>query len=49
MESKRHRVSVIVGSYRPDREKLRLTLRSILLQRESDYEIIVADDGSEEN
>lgn len=38
--------SVIVASYHPDREKLFATLRSVLLQRNVSFEIIVADDGS---
>lgn len=43
------KVSVIVGAYRPNLHKLLLTLRSILLQKECSYEIILTDDGSKEN
>lgn len=43
------KVSMIVASYRPNLRKMLLTLKSILLQRDCDYEIIVADDGSKEN
>lgn len=39
-------VSVIVLSYHPDREKLLATLRSVLMQKDVSFEIIVADDGS---
>lgn len=42
-------VSVIVACYQPVWEKLRATLKSILLQEGVDFEIIVADDGSKEN
>ena len=40
--------SVIVLSYHPNKEKLFATLRSVLLQRDCRFEVIVADDGSEE-
>ncbi len=39
-------VSVVVLTYNPDIEKLKKTLVSILLQKDVDFEIIVADDGS---
>ncbi len=42
-------VSLIVACYQPVWEKLRATLKSILLQEGVDFEIIVADDGSKEN
>ena len=42
-------VSVIVASYNPDWLKMKVTLESILLQKGIDYEIIVADDGSNNN
>ena len=40
-------ISVIVATYFPEKEKLLATLRSIVLQKECSFEIIVADDGSE--
>lgn len=40
-------VSVIVLTYKPVWEKLRITLDSIVRQKEINYEIVVADDGSE--
>ena len=39
-------VSVIVATYEPIWEKLRMTLMSIILQKNVSFEIIVADDGS---
>lgn len=42
-------VSVIVICYQPVWEKFRATLKSILLQEDVKFEIIVADDGSEKN
>lgn len=42
-------VSVAVLSYRPNMEKMWITLTSILLQKDVDVEIIIADDGSAEN
>lgn len=44
----RYDFSVIVLSYHPDREKLLATLRSVLLQRDCCYEVLLADDGSGE-
>ena len=41
-------VSVIVLVYNADKAKLNMTLRSILRQRNIDFEIIIADDGSTE-
>lgn len=41
-------VSVCVTTYRPDYEKLGLTLESVLRQKGCSFEIIVADDGSED-
>ena len=40
-------ISVIVATYFPEKEKLLATLRSIVLQKECSFEIIVTDDGSE--
>ncbi|MBO4939216.1 MAG: glycosyltransferase [Oscillospiraceae bacterium] len=40
--------SVIVLSYHPNKEKLFATLRSVLLQKDCRFEVIVADDGSGE-
>lgn len=42
-------ISVIVLSYHPDWKQERQTLLSILYQKDISFEIIVADDGSEEN
>ncbi len=42
-------VTVIVASYNPIWEKLRRTLCSIILQKDIHIEIIVVDDGSEDN
>lgn len=41
------KVTVVVISYNPVWEKLRNTLKSIVWQQNIDFEIIVADDGSE--
>lgn len=41
--------SVLVCNYRPAWDKLHLTLRSILMQENCIYKIVIADDGSEEN
>lgn len=42
-------VSVFVVTYKSDWEKLRLTLESIVIQQNIAFEIVVSDDGSEEN
>lgn len=39
--------SVVVAQYNPIWDKVRCTLDSILSQRNCDYEIVIADDGSE--
>ena len=41
-------ISVYVLIYRPDYEKLFITLTSVILQKGCRYEIILADDGSED-
>lgn len=41
-------VSVCVTTYKPDDKKLRLTLESIMRQKNCPFEIIVADDGTED-
>lgn len=41
--------SVVVCTYRPNWEKLRLTLKSILMQKDCRFQIVVTDDGSEDN
>lgn len=46
---KRFECSVVVCTYRPNWDKLRLTLKSILMQKKCKFQIIVTDDGSEEN
>ncbi len=40
-------ISVIVLLYNPNLRKSLITLKSILMQRNADYEIVVSDDGSE--
>ncbi len=40
--------SVMVCSYRPDWEKLRMTLDSIIMQQDCRYKLVITDDGSEE-
>lgn len=40
-------VSVIVLTYFPDRDKLITTLKSVLMQKGVSYEILIADDGSD--
>ncbi len=40
-------VSVIVLTYFPDRDKLLTTLKSVLMQKDVSYEILIADDGSD--
>lgn len=42
-------VSVLIASYNPDKERLFLTIKSILLQKEVKFQIVICDDGSEEN
>mgnify|MGYP004525905541 CR=1 FL=1 len=39
-------VSVVLLTYNSDLEKLKYTLNSIAMQKEIDYEVIIADDGS---
>lgn len=41
--------SVVVCSYCSDWEKMRLTLKSILMQEQCNIQIVVADDGSPDN
>lgn len=41
--------SVLICTYKPDWEKLRLTLKSVLMQENCNYHIVVTDDGSKEN
>lgn len=41
--------SIVVVTYKPDIDKLKLTLKSILRQTYTDYEIVISDDGSENN
>lgn len=41
--------SIILVTYNPDWNKVRLTLESVVRQKFSDYEIIVSDDGSADN
>ena len=42
-------VTICVLTYNPDWIKFRNTLRSIICQRNVDFDIVVSDDGSEEN
>lgn len=48
MEEKSYKydISVLVITYEPNKEKLLKTLRSILLQKNVNLQIIIADDGS---
>ena len=48
-EETRPGFSIVVITYNPKWEKLKRTLRSILIQDFSNYEIIITDDGSENN
>lgn len=41
-----YKVSVVVVTYNPSEKKLRDTLKSILLQKNIAYQIVIADDGS---
>jgi len=47
--SYKYDVSVIVVTYNSEFEKLRVTIESILIQKEVRFEIIIADDGSSDN
>ena len=40
-------VSVVILTYFPDKEKLLKTLKSVLLQKNVSYEILIADEGSD--
>lgn len=40
-------ISVIVATYFPEKEKLMATLRSIVSQKDCSFEIVIADDGSD--
>lgn len=42
-------VSILVVTYNPDLQKLLLTLRAAVAQKNVDFEIIISDDGSSEN
>lgn len=42
-------LSVIVLTYKPNWDKLRNTVLSIVLQKDINFEIIISDDGSQEN
>ena len=44
-----YEITVKVVCYNPQWEKLRLTLRSILLQQNCKFKIVISDDGSTEN
>ena len=41
--------TVLIVTYHPDWKKLLVTLDSVMAQTFKDYEIVVSDDGSEEN
>lgn len=47
--SKQYSFSILVITYNPIWEKLKLTLDAIVNQTFTDYELIIADDGSENN
>ena len=40
-------VAVVVATYKPNWDKFKATLRSIVCQKDIDFEIIITDDGSE--
>ena len=40
-------VSVVILTYFPDKDKLLKTLKSVLMQKDVSYEILIADDGSD--
>ena len=42
-------ISVVVATYNPNFDKLKLTLISLIKQKEINYEIILTDDGSKNN
>lgn len=44
----RYKVSVVVVTYNPDRQKLLDTLQSIVAQKNISFQIVIADDGSAE-
>ena len=48
-DNKMYKVSVVVLMYNPIPEKLWLTLNSIINQEKVDLEIVIGDDGSENN
>lgn len=41
--------SILILTYHPVWEKLKITLESVLLQSYTDFEIVITDDGSEDN
>lgn len=49
MNNKEVECSVVVCTYHPNWEKLWLTIKSILVQEDCDFEIIITDDGSSDN
>lgn len=46
---KEYDVSAMIASYRPDYKKLIMTVKSMLLQEDVTLQIVVADDGSDED
>ena len=42
-------VSVIMGTYNPDCEKLKKSVESIITQTYTNWELLLYDDGSEKN
>ena len=47
--SKKYAFTILVITYNPIWEKLKLTLDAIVEQTFTDYELLIADDGSENN
>ncbi|NME83739.1 glycosyltransferase [Clostridium sp. SM-530-WT-3G] len=48
-EQKRYKVSIIVLTYNPNYDKLELTIKSLLAQKNIDFQIVITDDGSKKN
>lgn len=47
--TKKYDVSVVIASYQPNYEKMVMTVRSLFLQKDVSLQIVIADDGSDED